>query len=462
MRIATKQQNKFYDISFTNSVHQTMNTVCIFVKLNFSPTYLNFMKQNSFYFLILLILFGCNACNKDNSTQLTNGVAVSLPHLWVVQTRGDNTKPTGGPVFSSIVYNGNALVSGSKNGQNSLILLNVQSGGKIWEWQDWIESRSDVWVQKPFVKDNLLFFQIAYWNYCIDLNNGKTVFKNVFNQGFEGNAYGLGDYLYSSYGYNRTGNSFPTNGSTVYRASIKNGVPEFIAQPKYDTTNPKPIGVYGNIVGIAPYLINNDTCLAISFGDPQVPNGYKDKIGIYNVTQKKWNIEGTPIEESGLRGIEQQPQIWQNKIYLCGPSFVSCYDAITSKYIWRVTINGDFLFSGFIIQNGKVYANDSYGNLHCIDAITSKEYWVEPTSGTSSDMVYLDGVVYLVGGGDGLLHAIDAETGTTLWKVKSPDASKYNDGYFDRFCAAVPGSFASKGRIIVSTGYNAYCYEAAK
>ena len=140
----------------------------------------------------------------------------------------------------------------------------------------------------------------------------------------------------------------------------------------------------------------------------------------------------------------------------------TCFAAVTGKYIWRVIINGNFLFSGFIIQNGRVYANDSYGNLHCIDAVTSKEYWVEPTSGTSSDMVYLDGVVYLVGGGDGLLHAVDAETGTTLWKVKSPDATTYNDGYFDRFCAAVPGSFGSKGRIIVSTGYNAYCYEAAK
>jgi len=420
------------------------------------------MKQNFFYFSIILIFIGCNSCSKDNSTQLVNGVAVSLPHLWVLQTRTDNTGSTGGSVFSSIVYNGNVLVSGLKNGDNSLILINSQTGEKIWEWQDWIERNSGVSVHKPYIKNNLLFFQKAYWNYCIDLNTGKTVFKNVFNQAYSGNAYGLGDYLYCSYDYNRTSPFFPINGSTIYSESIKDGIPNFIAQPKYDTISTRPDGEYGRIAGIAPFLLNNDTCLAVGFGDPQVPNGFKSSLGIFNVTQKKWNSEREPVEDGNLHGLDQQPQVWQNKIYLCMNSAVLCYDAISGKYIWRVTINGDFLFSGFIIQNGKLYANDSYGNLHCIDAITSKEYWVEPTSGTSSDMVYLDGVVYLVGGGDGLLHAVDAETGTTLWKVKSPDLATHGDAYFDRFCAAVPGVNGAKGRIVVSTGYNAYCYEAAK
>jgi hypothetical protein len=421
------------------------------------------MKQNSFYFSILLILFGCNACNKDNSTQLVNGVAVSLPHLWVLQTRTDNTSTTGGSVLSSIVYNGNVLVSGLKNGDNSLIMINSQTGEKIWEWQDWIERNSGVSVHKPFIKNNLLFFQKAYWNYCIDLNTGKTVFKNVFNEGYSGYAYGLGDYLYTSLQYYRNRTPvYPREGSTIYQSSIKNGLMLEITIPRYDSSGLKSSDVEaGGIAGVAPYLLNNDTMLAVGFGD--IPKeGWTQCLGVYNVTQKKWVAEREVISQNQSHGLDQEPQIWQNKIYLCGAGFITCYDAVSGKYIWRVSINGNFLFSGFIIQNGKIYANDSFGNLHCIDAVTSKEYWVEPTSGTSSDIVYLDGVVYLVGGGDGLLHAIDAETGTTLWKVKSPDASKYNDGNFDRFCAAVPGSFGSKGRVVVSSGYNAYCYEAAK
>ena len=52
-------------------------------------------------------------------------------------------------------------------------MINSQTGEKIWEWQDWIEKNSGVSVHKPYIKNNLLFFQKAYWNYCIDLNTGK-------------------------------------------------------------------------------------------------------------------------------------------------------------------------------------------------------------------------------------------------------------------------------------------------
>jgi len=421
------------------------------------------MKQNSFYLSILLLLFGCNSCNKDNSTQLVNGVAVSLPHLWVTQTITDNSKQSIGPVFSSIVYNGNTLVSGSKNGQNSLILLNSQTGEKIWEWQDWIESRSDVWVQKPFIKNNLIFFQIAYWNYCIDLNTGKTIFKNVFDAAYFGNAFGLGNYLYSSLQYYRNRNpAYPREGSTIYQSSINNGSMVSIVIPKYDSSGLKSTDEgAGGISGIAPFLLNKDTMLAVGFADTP-KEGWNQCLGVYNLTQKKWTVEREVVGQKSSTGLDQEPQVWQDKVYLVMGGFVTCNDAVTGKSIWYKNINGNFLFSGFIIQNGKVYANDSYGNLHCIDANTGKQYWTETTSGTSSDMVYLDGVIYLVGGGDGLLHAVDAETGTTLWKVKSPDLALHASAYFDRFCAAVPGSFGSKGRIIVSTGFNAYCYEAAK
>ena len=421
------------------------------------------MKQNSFYFSILLMLFGCNACNKDSSTQLVNGVAVSLPHLWVQSIRNDNTSPSGSSVKSSIIYNGNVVVGGIKNGDNSIIMFNSQTGEKIWEWQDWIEKKSGVSVHKPYIKNNLLFFQFAYWNYCIDLNTGKTVFKNVFDAAYFGNAFGLGNYLYSSLQYYRNRNpAYPREGSTIYQSSINNGSMVSIVIPKYDSSGIKLTdSKAGGISGVAPFILNNDTMLAVGFGDTP-KEGFNKCLGIYNTAQKKWTVEREVIAQNQSDGLDQEPQIWQNKIYLCGSGFFTCNDAVTGKSIWKMAINGDFLFSGFIIQNGRVYANDSYGNLHCIDANTGKQYWTETTSGTSSDMVYLDGVIYLVGGGDGLLHAVDAETGTTLWKVKSPDASKYNDGYFDRFCAAVPGSFGSKGRIIVSTGYNAYCYEAAK
>ena len=73
---------------------------------------------------------------------------------------------------------------------------------------------------------------------------------------------------------------------------------------------------------------------------------------------------------------------------------------------------------------------------------------------------YLNGVVYFGGGGDGKLHAVDAETGEYLWEIESPDLGKNKSAYFGGLCAVVPGVGSEKGKIVVTTGLNAYCYEA--
>ena len=121
----------------------------------------------------------------------------------------------------------------------------------------------------------------------------------------------------------------------------------------------------------------------------------------------------------------------------------------------------DFLFSGILVANGKVFANGSNRVLHCIDIKTGLEIWNEISSSSSSDMGYLNGIIYFVGGDDGLLHAVDESTGKTIWKVISPD-TKLDHGDFTRFCAVVPGKNGAKGRIVTHTGYHAVCYEAAK
>lgn len=411
--------------------------------------------------LLFVILF--NSCNKESSsTQLVNGVAVSLPHLWVQSTNSDNNNSIVPTMTSAIIYNGNTLISGIKNGVASIIFVNSSTGEKIWEWQDWIVKRPDVSFHKPYLKNNLLFLANSYWNYCIDLNTGKSVFKNGFNSTYSAFANGLGDYTYSTLQYDKNKNNYPESES-LYRTSIINGIPEFLITPKFDSTNntKNPIN-YGGIGGITPFTSKYDTLLAASLAD--FPNNNRNlSFCIYNLTQKKWIIERKLLTDNPNTSLDQVPQIVDNKIYICMDGYINCNDALTGNFIWKTSIgNGGFLFSGFIIQNGKVYAQPSDGTLHCLDANTGSELWVEKTSGSSSDMVYLDGVIYFVGGGDGYLHAVDAQTGKHIWIVKSEDELNHSDGFFNRFCAAVPGTNGSKGHIIVTTIYNAYCYEAAK
>jgi len=417
------------------------------------------MKNIIFFFVSFLFA----SCIKDSSsTQLVNGVAVSLPHLWVQSNNSDNSNTTVPTLTSAITYNGNTLISGIKNGTGSIILINSKTGEKIWEWQDWFEKRPDVYFHKPYLVNNILFLTYKNWNYCIEMNSGKTIFKNVFNSTYSAYANGLGDYTYSTLQYDKIKNNYPES-EAFYRTSIKTGIPELLITPKFDSTNNTKTPVsYGGIGGITPFILNSDTLLAASLAD--FPNNSRNlSFCIYNLTRKKWMVERKLLTENPNTSLDQVPQIVNNKVYICMDGYINCNDALTGEFIWKSSIgNGGFLFSGFIIQNGKVYAQPSDGTLHCLDANTGAQLWVEKTSGSSSDMVYLDGVIYFVGGGDGYLHAVDAESGKHLWIVKSEDEANHSDGFFNRFCAAVPGSFGSKGKIIVTTIYNAFCYDAAK
>ena len=78
-------------------------------------------------------------------------------------------------------------------------------------------------------------------------------------------------------------------------------------------------------------------------------------------------------------------------------------------------------------------------------------------------MSYLNGVIYFVGGGDGKLHAVEAATGKYLWRLESPDKAANKNAYFQSsLCAVVPGKNGAKGKVVVLTGLNAYCYEAER
>jgi outer membrane protein assembly factor BamB len=91
------------------------------------------------------------------------------------------------------------------------------------------------------------------------------------------------------------------------------------------------------------------------------------------------------------------------------------------------------------------------------DVYTGRQLWSTPSHGTSSTLNYLNGVVYFASMGDGRVHAVDAQTGKYLWRIEPPDDSGLKDE-----CAVIPGQNGEKGKVIVSTFLNGYCYEAER
>lgn len=95
--------------------------------------------------------------------------------------------------------------------------------------------------------------------------------------------------------------------------------------------------------------------------------------------------------------------------------------------------------------------------MYALDAKTGAIVWETKTSSASGDILAQNGVVYMIGLGDGKLHAIDIVSGKHIWKLTSPDyESSQTNSFFED---AVSGDGQN---IYVRSFLNLYCYKAAK
>ena len=415
------------------------------------------------YFLCFSILILFASCNKNTSLN-PDGTIQQLPILWS-NSVSDSGWTEGGDIEQPVVFGENVLVSCKYNNKPVFKMLNSQNGNEIWRFEDFLTQNLvnyDYYLKFPWINGNNMNWASNHENYCINLESGKAIWKNKTTNLIGETCAGIGNSFFVS--VSRLLGVDLTNGEDVYIGNSQNGNIEFLTHPKYDTTGTKyNIGRFGTVLGTAPFINNGDSMLIVSFTDAPLTNLYfRDCFGIYNLSKKQWQVERVVIGAPTNTGLARMPIIQDGKVFHCREGHVTCHDIFTGEQKWDFNVGAaDFLFSGILVANGKVFANGSNRVLHCIDIKTGLEIWNEISSSSSSDMGYLNGIVYFVGGDDGLLHAVDESTGKTIWKVISPD-TKLDHGDFTRFCAVVPGKNGAKGRIVTHTGYHAVCYEAAK
>ncbi|MGC3947445.1 MAG: PQQ-binding-like beta-propeller repeat protein [Chryseolinea sp.] len=101
-------------------------------------------------------------------------------------------------------------------------------------------------------------------------------------------------------------------------------------------------------------------------------------------------------------------------MYFISANYLHGYDAMTGKELWHTYIGSAPLVSRLLFADGKLIAACEDGVLYCVDSQTGTVLWREPNTRTCTEPNYLNGVIYYIGGGDGLLHAVDVETGKHL------------------------------------------------
>lgn len=187
--------------------------------------------------------------------------------------------------------------------------------------------------------------------------------------------------------------------------------------------------------------------------DPGKP--YEARIVNYNIDADSVIYKRVILERSrGLMYV--MSTVVGERCYSLVFKSIICTDIKDGRVIWYRDFPGSFLFSRFIIVDGTLYANCEDTYLYAVDAETGALKWRTKSSGSSSELFYMDGVLYYVGGGDGKLHAVDASTGQHIFKINPPEGEPYGYG----FAQGRPTGF--DGLLFVTSWTHAYCFRVKR
>lgn len=421
-------------------------------------------------FLAILLAVLCSACKDDDIVVDRNGIVVEQRHLWVTNI-SDNYRIPWIAVSTPIIYDqANIVVGSGEDKHSSLMSLDATNGHINWEWSDLqglltnpdYKDPIDIPRKAYHLNNNKFFFTYSTSSYCINLTTGQTIWKNKIERSRGNNNAGIDDLYFT------TGSQYdPIDEQKIYWGNINSSDNEqLLLRPDYNDVPVPPFNIHGRITSMRSFKRENNTYLAFGIENPFTEEAFTafglTELNLYNVTQSRYEYKKVvvnPLLETRVIG----DLLYQDgQLYFQSSNYIHGYDAMTGKELWRVFIGSSPLISRMILADNKLFSACEDRILYCVDALKGTLLWREQNTGTCSELSYLNGVIYYLGGGDGLLHAVDATTGKHLWKISSPDLKRSSSAWFFGVCIAVPGANGDAGVVVGTTGMNAYAYRAIK
>jgi outer membrane protein assembly factor BamB len=416
-------------------------------------------------FYLTLAMVVIVACSKDDPSLFqtdNNGVIISQSYLWKSSLHEDNTFHSNGYVEFPVIYDDNIVVpTTDSDGKQFLSMINTNDGETKWKWNDVFTESSggDLNLYSLYKYNNLLTWQVGGRSYCVNLNNGSTEWKLQRNNTFKSKLSGNNNTYYS------LGNTdkYPDYSLKLgYKGNLETGEIEEFLEP--DFSFEYSIGTrMCDVTEIAPYEIDGINHLVVVYQELASDTiwNFQSFLGLYNEETNEWVYDRKVMNEPNLNGVSLAPPvIYDNKFYANIGHEMVCHDITTGEQLWKREFTQDFMFSGFIIEEDIIIANNENLTLYGLNPDTGYDLWTGEGAGTCSRMSYMNGIVYFVGGGDSDLHAVDISNGETVWRI---DAKKLegSDALFKTNAVyVIPGKNGDKGKVIALTHMYAYCFEA--
>ena len=395
-------------------------------------------------------LLSCSCTKEDApSVKTENGIITEKPYIWWNKQGSHDFEM----ITNNIIFNKNFLSLVLENSKTYFCLYKISDGEISWKWNP--KNDNDYGVDFPYSFNNYLYLLSGSpRSYCIDLNSGKEIWSKTWDKAIFYKSSGYKNEVYVLQDFADTGDEYP--GFYIldlYTGNIKDKI-----IPMYKFRNKNVLDEFVSIRGVNRIDSLGKIYYIISYQESINDKSSYPLISLYDYTDKKWVYEYKPLSTVILGG-QGTLSIYKNKVYHTLGDNVICHNLWTGDSIWTTKLKGNFLFGSYIINNDILYCAAEGDGYYALDAETGAVKWKgERAPGTSSRMVILNGVLYYINGGDGRLWALDAATGKTLWRLKSPD----NNFGFKREINVMQGDGERKGYVLTSTWHGACAYEAER
>lgn len=344
-------------------------------------------------------------------------------------------------IFPITLHEDKVIVFGMKGKDARMLAFNRHSGEKVWEGLLLLHP-SYPFVDFAYVKDDILILDHGSRHYGIDLRSGEILWQKRGDRSGRTGVTGIGD-LY-----------FYPNEKAVCAGNVKTG-DYWEAFSYQDSTDITRATTNAPAIFVSP---QGDTMLVTTNSLYRYSNHEVTPfLTLYNYTKRQM-LYTVQLAEADMRNpVDGLPVIYDDKVYVAVGTNIICCELWSGRQIWRARFEHNFLFSGFIIAEGKVIGNCEDRYMYALNPETGQLIWQTRTSGTSSRLFYMNGVVYFKGGGDGLFHAVDAATGRHIWKLRSPDLGRRSGAWFHANQQA-----GADGKVYVMSYLSLFCYKAAR
>jgi eukaryotic-like serine/threonine-protein kinase len=121
-----------------------------------------------------------------------------------------------------------------------------------------------------------------------------------------------------------------------------------------------------------------------------------------------------------VRRCESVPALSEQTVFLVHEGRLSCLDP-GGRTVWSAQIGASQ--ASPVVEGKRVYIGTDAGLLLALDAKTGKTAWRLNASGGFKSAVAVGSTALFAESADGTVHAIEAASGTALWKFSRPDGS---------------------------------------